>query len=226
MSDKTHSECEWTLDRIEPFLDGELSCAEVGQLEGHTAFCDSCMSELDEARIVLAALRGLPEVRCPDAVLEGAMREVETLAGSRSYSGWLGLAAAALLLLTAGVALMRGPGNRTAPSDVVEIQASQRDILVAMAGLELARRKSTAIFEAQMTDVLSDWRAGQAQRQEALGAILLKAARRTGEAFTQREDDGKRNVLVMQNALLRNKSVASAVEVVESMGAFRAQWVN
>jgi len=58
--------CEWTLERIEPYVDDELSGAERIELERHLETCPACREDLASARAVVHELRALPELRCPD----------------------------------------------------------------------------------------------------------------------------------------------------------------
>lgn len=58
--------CDWTLERIETYVDDELSGAERIELERHLETCPACREDLALARVVVHELRALPEIRCPD----------------------------------------------------------------------------------------------------------------------------------------------------------------
>lgn len=60
--------CLWSLDRIDPYLDGELPADESALFERHVAGCPECGEELALARAVIRELRALPAVDCPPQV--------------------------------------------------------------------------------------------------------------------------------------------------------------
>lgn len=64
--------CEWVLDRIEPFVDGELMKGELESFEAHTASCQACREEIALARSLAAELRSLPALECPSSVVDEA----------------------------------------------------------------------------------------------------------------------------------------------------------
>lgn len=64
--------CLWTLDRIDPYLDGDLTSDESTAFERHVAECPECRDELSLARAVVRELRSLPELECPDRVVADA----------------------------------------------------------------------------------------------------------------------------------------------------------
>jgi anti-sigma factor RsiW len=68
--------CSWILERIEPYVDGELSGAELESFEVHVESCETCRRELTRARMLTAELRALPRLRCPDRVVERAAARI------------------------------------------------------------------------------------------------------------------------------------------------------
>lgn len=85
--------CAWVSDRIDPYLDGELSADESIVFDNHVDTCIDCREELALARTVLAELRELPEQICPDSVSEslysGMKSTTERETGARQwFSGW------------------------------------------------------------------------------------------------------------------------------------------
>ena len=71
MSSKNHN-CDWVNEQIDLYLDDELGELERTSVDRHVATCAACGEELALARSVLDELRALPELRCPDVVVERA----------------------------------------------------------------------------------------------------------------------------------------------------------
>jgi anti-sigma factor RsiW len=61
---------------IEAWLDGDLDAATTERLRRHFTDCASCAAELRVARELQAALRALPEIEAPAAILERVRRQV------------------------------------------------------------------------------------------------------------------------------------------------------
>ena len=59
------SPCSWTQERIEAYIDDELTPVEQGQLEAHAATCAACAAELEDARRLVGTLRALPSGHLP-----------------------------------------------------------------------------------------------------------------------------------------------------------------
>jgi len=70
--------CEWTLDRIEPYLDGDLDAAERAAFETHCAGCATCAREVSLAIRIRRELRSLPVFDAPVDVIERSSREIAT----------------------------------------------------------------------------------------------------------------------------------------------------
>ena len=68
--------CEWTRERIDAFLDDELSGEDGARLENHVAECYACKEELDLATQVKQELRDLPQKRCPDTVVAAILEKI------------------------------------------------------------------------------------------------------------------------------------------------------
>ena len=97
------SPCSWTQERIEAYIDGELTPAEQGRLEDHAATCAACAAELEDARRLVGALRTLPSLTCPDAVSQALQTRIRQARGKREVRRWgWAYAAAAVLALIAG----------------------------------------------------------------------------------------------------------------------------
>ena len=98
--------CSWTQERIEAYIDGELTPAEQDRLEAHAATCATCAAELEDARRLISALRTLPSLTCPNAVSQALQDRIHQTRQDRwrtAAKRWYApLAAAAVLVLIAG----------------------------------------------------------------------------------------------------------------------------
>jgi anti-sigma factor RsiW len=182
------------LDVLDEYLDGELVATEAARVrrhvEGEAAAggdegCALCRRELRRAELLRAALRALPEERCPDAVVE-RVRELaleESTGPSKvlpwrgsAAARWLrlgGLAAAAAALLWLGVRSSGTPAPRA-----VAVQAqheySAEELARAEEELRLALGYVAAIGR----------RSGVALRDEVLvGEVLEPSADALERAF-------------------------------------------
>ena len=70
MSSNYKDNCGWTLDRIETYLDEELSPAELDRFQAHVDKCETCADELAFASRVVNELRSLPTHTAPARVME------------------------------------------------------------------------------------------------------------------------------------------------------------
>lgn len=92
---------------ISAYLDGELTAAEVAELNEHLSWCGRCAVELEELQQVRAAVRSLPLLEPP---VDLAMpEEVDVVPLSRRRGLWVGTAAAVLVLVMALAALLAPP---------------------------------------------------------------------------------------------------------------------
>ncbi|MDE2737383.1 MAG: zf-HC2 domain-containing protein [Gemmatimonadota bacterium] len=100
------SSCSWTQERIEAYIDGELTSVEQDRLETHAATCAACAAELEDARRLVGALRDLPALTCPDAVSQALQDRIHQTRQDRWRTAarrwYKPLAAAAVLALIAG----------------------------------------------------------------------------------------------------------------------------
>ena len=65
---ESQTPCVWMQERIDAYLDGDLSPTEVAVADLHLARCLSCAEELRLARQVAGSLRSLPARQCPESV--------------------------------------------------------------------------------------------------------------------------------------------------------------
>jgi anti-sigma factor RsiW len=91
-------------DLISAYLDGELSRAEIEQLQTHLSSCGRCAAEIQEMQLVRSAVRSLPMLELPAGLVPEADAEVVPLRRNKGF--WVGAAAAAVALVIAIAALV------------------------------------------------------------------------------------------------------------------------
>jgi anti-sigma factor (TIGR02949 family) len=197
--DNQHNEhCDWVLDRLEAYLDGDLSTDELAPIESHLTICGNCTRELGLARQVQSMLHALPEHRCPDAVVEAAARRINGLPApatvplTERLSGWWHqfmhpIAAAAAMLLVVAMTVFIGQEhhyNSTAslsPEDTLELSAED----IALAEAEI---KWTLAY---LGDV--GRRSGRAVRDEAIINHVVKPVGRALDTAFHSRSTGQTN---------------------------------
>ena len=92
----------YSAERIEAYIDGELTPVEQGLLEAHVAACSACAAELEDARRLVGALHTLPQATCPDAVSQALHDRIHQTRRTAAKRWCAPLAAAAVLVLIAG----------------------------------------------------------------------------------------------------------------------------
>ena len=97
-----------SLEELSAFIDHELSAEDQAIVDDHVAGCAECRTRLDHLRHTAQAVRGLPMETPPRAFTVPPERR-------RSWSwapvGWLGGAAAALLVIAFGIQQLHVPGG-------------------------------------------------------------------------------------------------------------------
>ncbi len=81
MSEKKPN-CEWVLEHVDAFVDGELGAGERAAVTAHCATCGECTRELDRGIRVRRELRSLPSFDAPAHVINAAEREANTSASN------------------------------------------------------------------------------------------------------------------------------------------------
>ena len=194
--------CERARDRIDPYLEDELSWRQAGEVEAHLAACPDCRAELAAARRLRAAMRdGLPMLACPPEVtarvLAVARAEAEAAEGTsggpvedsrlRRWRAWLGegwmrpaLAAAAVLLLLVAAPLLY---RALAPAPPGEAPVAARDGgEPAYSAEEIARAEEEArLVLAYVASVGRD--AGRTVQEEVFTEGIGRPARRMIEGL-------------------------------------------
>ncbi len=101
-------------DELTDYVDGTLSDGDRARIDAHLATCDSCRREVALATRGRDATAALPQVEAPD----GMVRDIGAQERhGRSGSRWMGLAAAAAIILVVagvGIGITRDRGARTA----------------------------------------------------------------------------------------------------------------
>ena len=125
MNRESHRDCGKVRELLSPYLEGEIAGEERSRLEEHLRGCESCRGDLDLLRHTLGALRELPELPPPAAILRDVREGMEPAGPRRRLagllSGWprigLPVGAAATLLVALGIALLyeRVPEVRREP---------------------------------------------------------------------------------------------------------------
>ncbi|HEX8431165.1 MAG TPA: zf-HC2 domain-containing protein [Longimicrobium sp.] len=158
----THDE---VLDRLDDWVAAELPDNEQGAVDLHLEMCPACRAEADSLRELLAEVANLPTEILPERELWSGIAariEAEPVATHRRWRGqrWLGMAAAAILLvvssslLTLHLSERRIASRVTAPAEwlgrsggpptaLVSFEPAERDYQNAIAELQtvLAARK-------------------------------------------------------------------------------------
>ena len=139
------ADCGWVDERLDAYVDSELSAFEEARVERHLASCEACGAVAAGLRGVKASLGGLPELRCPERVVEAVRREaLPTEVASRpvrlrrapSYA--VGLAAC--LLVAVGAWSIRGAVERR------QAELRREQIETALADLQSTlQQRATAV---------------------------------------------------------------------------------
>lgn len=167
-SPKDIGTCAWSLERLDAYIDDELTADERRALEVHVEKCGDCRSELALAGRIVDGLHSLPDLAAPDHVIDDVIRGFEPAAKaprSGRFWGWLGerfaqyarhpaLAAATLLIVTASVLVLThmdrwhsgrlltgGPGE-SAEVTAQELEMAKVDAMLAFAYLGKACEKT------------------------------------------------------------------------------------
>ena len=192
--------CERARDRIDPYLEAELSRPEAAELGAHLADCPDCRAELAMARRLREAMQdGLPMLACPPEVtarvLAAAREDAREKAERRRptlYRWWAGLgeeaprplrplwaAVAVLLLLVAAPLLYRSvmpPPAGEAP----EVAAGEGETRYSAAEIARAEEEARLVL-AYVAAVGRD--AGRAVQEEVFTGGIGRPARRLIEGL-------------------------------------------
>lgn len=112
---------------LSAFLDDELDDGLAAWVTRHLAQCRDCLAELEALRRARTALRALPDIRLPDALLDGVATAAEAASTSRRRQhrqlagiGTAAVAAAAILVAAFVAGAPRGDVRPPVDSFVVD----------------------------------------------------------------------------------------------------------
>ena len=130
-------QCGQVLDRLEEFLDDDLSRSETAAVTAHLASCSNCSREAELAEAVRAELRRLPEFDAPPEVL-AAVRWTVGSEPPRRRVAWPSpmLAAAAVLVavVLGGLWLQHTPPRPSLDDPEVARAAAETRYALALVG--------------------------------------------------------------------------------------------
>lgn len=156
--------CSAILDLLEAHVDGELDRSTSGALESHVATCAACRLELDRARRIALALRGLPELDPPPAIQRAVVHRTgdPRRIGRAPHRRWPGVLplAAGLVAVAIGLTLWTLSGR------AVTIESPP-----AEARSEDAQPTAEEIAKATLQVRLALKRVGESQRRASLAAL-------------------------------------------------------
>lgn len=143
------SDCDEFLDRLDPWIDGDVEAGEASRLRAHVDGCSGCREELRFAEEVRSELRGMPEFDAPERVLAGIREATRPTVGDRlgGSLGWLtqrpmraavGVAAVAVLLF---VVVPRGDGPEAHYTES-EIRRATAETRLALSYVSNAARRA------------------------------------------------------------------------------------
>jgi predicted anti-sigma-YlaC factor YlaD len=134
--------CSEIDERLDDYVDGTLSENEFQEVELHLASCADCRAAEERLRQLLARAAALPRERTPGRDLWPEV--AERLATPHWGGRWIGLAAAAVLVLSTALFVLRGrptpaPGPTTipvaVPAESPALAAAEEDYARASAAL-------------------------------------------------------------------------------------------
>ncbi|HEY8677214.1 MAG TPA: zf-HC2 domain-containing protein [Candidatus Dormibacteraeota bacterium] len=104
---------EPSLEELSAYVDGELDASARAQLDAHLATCAECRARIEGLRLTVNAVRALPMETPPRTFTVPLQRRQSW---SWAPVGWLGGAAAALLVVALGLSQFHGLGGGSANS--------------------------------------------------------------------------------------------------------------
>ena len=134
--------CEHYHETIGAWVDGTLDAVERREIEDHLAACERCATLAADLRHIRDLAQGLDHLTPPAALWERIAGNIRTRPGGgvkRMPPVWISLAAAAVLVLAIGIAVLRRP----APADVRP--APPQNQAAAVSPVELANSVETEL---------------------------------------------------------------------------------
>jgi anti-sigma factor RsiW len=147
--------CDRVLDRMEAFIDDDVTADESAAIKRHLDHCDACAEELEHALETLAALRALPELDVPDRVIEDARAAIRRQgpAGNNNQRAnmrrrWLAAAAAIVIGIIGTTAVVR---DRTEPTDPEALRAAA-EVQFALATIGEISERANRMVQTKVID--------------------------------------------------------------------------
>ncbi len=179
MTECAHQD-DWLLD----LLDGELPPARAAEIEEHLAICAECRRAVDDYRAIIDSYRSAPPEEPPEEETSRIIRSAAVARARGRRGTWLGLAAAAALLLAGGA--VGGWLLRDASRAGTEPAGTASDRMAE----EATRREQEMLRAlAEMQRELKRTRAEQAAAAGDAGVTAAKAKVRAVKAATGDADE-------------------------------------
>lgn len=201
--------CEELRARLDAYMDGELSDAELRDMEAHAATCADCERELASARLLRELMAEMPEeVAVPleaqaawrRAVREEAKRNAapartERKSGRRWLRAVYAAAAALVLVLGASAMLRSAPGGEGAPAagEQPAVVVAQPEIAVMPTRAVIARDGDVEDSTQARGEDYAAWRKYLAEDVEAACATVEELAEEySGTCGVERFEESER----------------------------------
>lgn len=140
MINKPNNICFQIREKIDAFLDGDISVSEQKEIKAHLKSCNACREEYMHAGLVQEALTSLPEKKCPDSVIDAILLQIsEDLNRAHAEkpsvskcSGilyhWRFAAAAIVLIGIIGILIMNRPHEITEKYSYEELALAEEQV--------------------------------------------------------------------------------------------------
>lgn len=178
MAAKDLGKCVWVLDRIDSYIDGDLTGEELGRFEEHVEECGSCSREMVLAQEIVDELHSLPEHVCPRRVMEEAAGRIEEPSsaprlgrlrdwfGGRAFLAPRPVLAAMLIVVVVAVVFVLSRNEQSPLGDAPrpeaisqtqyteeDLEQAKQDVMLALAYVGKFGRKTSHIVR---DDVISE----------------------------------------------------------------------
>lgn len=150
--------CAWVSDRIDPYLDGDLSEGESVVFDNHVDTCIDCREELTLAQTVLTELRSLPAQTCPNSVSEALYADVKSDAkrGIRPwFRGWFlrpAVAGALIAIVVTAMFLVARMERGTDAATPEEIARATAEVQWTIAYVSDVSRRTGLTFQQEVLE--------------------------------------------------------------------------
>ncbi len=150
--------CEQVCDELEVYLDGEATPERARLIEEHLSGCADCAAEQALALETVGALRQLPTVSCPPAVVAAAYGRIESLTRPARRPWWqivwrpaLAVGVAGLLLWVTGLVGRQHVPNRSLYT-LSQIESARAEAKWTLMYIGQLSHKSAAALREELSD--------------------------------------------------------------------------